>query len=248
MPAPAGPPQISTMTSCSRMSPSLMAWMAASSDTNTRAGPRWRKTPSWSIKLGSIEVLFTTEPSGVRLPWGKQTVAVRPRARALAGAMITSSGSMPSRSCRFLRSAWRRGLCSHQLRLSSSVWPGDGFDFGVEQAGSSQVEHHFGEPSCEEDLDCSEIARAVGQGIDQARNFAVHVRPVRGDRAFQSGGVGDGGQVEQQIGGASECGVGDHGVFERGLGEDVVGSEPELVQAQKCLGGTTCGVKPDGCS
>ena len=45
---------------------------------------------------------------------------------------------------------------------------GDGFHFGVEESGASQVEHHFGESSGEEDLHGGEIAGTVGQGVDQA--------------------------------------------------------------------------------
>ena len=46
---------------------------------------------------GSMDVLLMTDPSGARLPRGKQTVLVNPRSRARAGDMITSSGLMPSR-------------------------------------------------------------------------------------------------------------------------------------------------------
>ena len=49
-----------------------------------------------SISEASIAVLLMTAPSGARLPTGKHTVAVSPRARAFSGDMITSSASMPS--------------------------------------------------------------------------------------------------------------------------------------------------------
>ncbi len=70
-----------------------------------------------------MAVLLITEPSGARLPTGKQTVGVSPLDRARSGSMMTSSGSMPSRAARFLRSSWRRGLLSHQSRQVSSVSP-----------------------------------------------------------------------------------------------------------------------------
>src|ERR1035441_10023539 len=96
MPAPAGPPHISTTTSPSATLPLLMAWIAASSVTNTFAGPTCRYTPYSSTREGSMAVLLITEASGARLPTGKQMVEVKPFVRAPSGVIITSSGSMPS--------------------------------------------------------------------------------------------------------------------------------------------------------
>ena len=52
--------------------------------------------PSPSTTEGSIAVLLITDPSGARLPVGKVTVLVNPRAAAVSGSMITSSGLTPS--------------------------------------------------------------------------------------------------------------------------------------------------------
>ncbi len=70
-----------------------------------------------------MAVLLMTEPSGARLPTGKQIVEVSPRDRAQSGDMMTSPGSMPSCSVRLRRSSCRRSLCSHQSRHAPSVSP-----------------------------------------------------------------------------------------------------------------------------
>ena len=52
--------------------------------------------------------------------------------------------------------------------------------------------------------------------------------------------------MEQQVGGAAERHVGDHGVVDCGLGQDVVGSQLQLVQMEEGDGGAACGIEPDG--
>ena len=99
MPVPRGPPQVRTMMSpaliLSSSSRLLIAAIAALSERKTLARPVLRYTPSSSTTVGSIAVLLMTDPSGARLPAGKQTVLVRPRDLALSGSRITLSGSTP---------------------------------------------------------------------------------------------------------------------------------------------------------
>src|SRR3989442_6060797 len=48
---------------------------------------------------------------------------------------------------------------------------------------AAQVQHHLGHAAGHEDLHGGMTARAVGQGIDQARRGAIHADPVLdGDR------------------------------------------------------------------
>ena len=98
---------------------------------------------------------------------------------------------------------------------------GDGLGGGVEQAGAAQVQHDLGHAAGEEDLHGGVVAGAVGQRVDEARDLAVDVCPVFGGWAVEPGGVGDGGDVEQEIGRAAEGRVDDHGVADGGVGEDV---------------------------
>ena len=107
---------------CSPWSP-FNAAMASRSAVNTRADPVCRKMPSPSICFAAMDVLFTTEPSGARLPFGKQTVPVKPRWRAVAGFMMTLSGSTWSLSYRTSRTRFRLSDDSHQERLSLRDWP-----------------------------------------------------------------------------------------------------------------------------
>ncbi len=138
------------------------------------------------------------------------------------------------------------GSLSHQSRQVSRVSPETVFTRVFEQAGPSEVEHDFGQSSGEEDLHGGEVAGAVGQGVHQARDLAVDLGPIGGHGALEACGVGDGGEMQQQVGGSAEGGVGHHGVFERCLGEDVAGAEFKLMQAQDGGGGTARGVEPDG--
>ena len=54
------------------------------------------------------------------------------------------------------------------------------------------------------------------------------------------------GNVEEEIGGASEGRVNHHCVLDGGVGEDVVGSEVEFAQPKNGAGGAKRGVEPDG--
>ena len=86
MPEPIGPRQIEHEHVAGLESVrALIAAIAAGSVRNTFAGPVKRYTPSASTTDGSIAVLLITAPSGARLPLGKHTVDVRPRARRLVG-------------------------------------------------------------------------------------------------------------------------------------------------------------------
>ena len=70
-----------------------------------------------------MAVLLITAPSGARLPEGKHTVEVSPRAAASPGARITSSGSTPSRARSWARSRVRRSDDSHSSSCSPRVTP-----------------------------------------------------------------------------------------------------------------------------
>ena len=120
-----------------------------------------------------MEVLLMTEPSGARLPTGKQTVGVRPRERARSGDMMTSSGSMPSLIEQILAQRVAAWAVLPPVEVGVEGFAGDGLDGGVEQAGAAQVEHDFGHAAGEEDLHGGEVARAVGQGVDQARDWRL---------------------------------------------------------------------------
>ena len=58
--------------------------------------------------------------------------------------------------------------------------------------------------------------------------------------------MGYGGDVEEEVGRATEGGVEDHGVADGGVGEDVGGAKLGLVHAKDGAGGAGGGVEPDG--
>src|SRR5580704_120369 len=125
-------------------------------------------------------------------------VEVRPRFLAWSGEEITSSGSMPSRSCKRFLSAERRSLDSHQFRFSSSVSPLT-VRTRVSSRPARRMEHHFRDGAGEKNLDGGETLWAVGQRINEARDGAIDFGPICDTRAAELGGVRDGGDVQQKI-------------------------------------------------
>ena len=135
--------------------------------------------------------------------------------------MMTLSGSMPSRFEDERGGRLRRSDFCHQSRTSAKRLAGDGEAVFVEQAQLAQVEHDFGDATGEEDLDSGMTDGAVGERIDEARDFAVGAMPVVSRGTAQARGVGDGGDVQEEVGRAAEGGVDDHGVLHGFIGEDV---------------------------
>ncbi len=76
------------------------------------------------------------------------------------------------------------------------------------------MQHHLGHAAGQEDAHGGMADGAVGQHIDQARHGAVDAAPVFHGGARQAGGMGDGGDVQQQVGAAAKGGVDDHGVVQ----------------------------------
>ena len=107
-------------------------------------------------------------------------------------------------------------------------------------------EHDFRHAAGEKDLHGGEVARAVGKRVDEARDEAIDLNPVRDGGALKARGMGDGGQMEEQVGGTAEGSVENHGVAQSGWGEDVADADAELMQAQKSAGRAAGRVEPDG--
>ena len=145
-----------------------------------------------------------------------------PIAVARSGVRMTSSGSMPSRSSSSSRTRVRRSLRSHSSRTSPSGAPVDRLRVQPQQPEVAQVQHHLGHAAGEEDAHGRVVDGAVRQHADDARHGAVDARPVLDRRAPQARGVGDRGDVQQQVGRAAEGRVHDHRVVQRVVGDDVL--------------------------
>ena len=163
-----------------------------------------------------MAVHLMTEPSGVRLPTGKHTVEDKPRERATSGDMITSSGSMPSRSVSSLRKFWRRSLCSHQSRLASSVSPVTVFTLVSSRPARRRCSITSGTPPARNTCTVAKWRGPLGSA--STRRGTRRLTSVQSATVGRSstGHVGDGGNVQQQVGGSAECAVHHHGVVERG--------------------------------
>jgi len=64
-------------------------------------------------------------------------------------------------------------------------------------------------------------AGAVRKRIHEARNFAVDLDPICGGGTPKAGRMRDRGKVQNQIGRPAEGRVHDHGIPNRGIGQDI---------------------------
>ena len=61
----------------------------------------------------------------------------------------------------------------------------------------------------------------VRQHANEARSAAVDLLPIVHGGTAESGGVGDGGDVEEEIGAAAKGRVDGHGIANGGIGEQI---------------------------
>ena len=119
-----------------------------------------------------MAVALITEPSGAMLPTGKTTVLPRPFCARGVGAhdhavRIDAVGLLQAGARRAPALAAFPPVEDRAERLA-----GDGEDVEMEQTHPAQVEHHFGHAARHEHLHGRMIARAVGQGVHEARRHA----------------------------------------------------------------------------
>ena len=81
----------------------------------------------------------------------------------------------------------------------------------------SEMQHDFRDSSRQIHLHGSKSMGSIGQGVNKAGNLLIDRLPVLDLGAWQAGGVGDGGNVQDQVGGAPEGGMKDEGIVERGF-------------------------------
>ncbi len=186
-----------------------------------------------------------TEPSGARFPRGNVTVLVRPRSRALAGGRITSSGSIPSASNRRSRRRLRRSLESQ----ASSTAP-TGFKVAVRadssiRPRSRRCDHDLRHTAGQIGADGGVIGRAVGQNAHEPGDAEVDLVPVLDRGPGQPRRERDGGNVQEQVGRASERGVDRHGVVHGLRGENLLEGNALLHLVPKHAGRPSRHVLPD---
>ena len=125
---------------------------------------------------------------------------------------------------------------------------GHGENVGVQQAQPAEMQHHFRHSAGEERADGRMIDGAVRQDADEARHTAVDVDPIVDGRSPKPSGVGDGGDVEQEIGGTAKGRMDDHRVADAGVGDDVAAEDPPGFEFDQGLRGTHGEIGPDGFS
>ena len=166
-------------------------------------------------------MLLTTDPCGARLPRGKQTVLVRPRCAARERGHDHVIGiDAVGRKQRLAKRPPAIARFPPVERLAERD-AGGGQHVEVEQAQLAEVQHDLGHAAGQKDVHRGMADGAVGQGIDQPRHLQIDRVPIVDRGASQSGGVGDRRDVQQQIGRAAEGRMHDHGVADRGVGQNV---------------------------
>ena len=87
--------------------------------------------------------------------------------------------------------------------------------------------------------------RAIGQRIDESRDFAVNVGPVFDGRPPQAGVERHGRGVQQQVSAAAERGKDGHRILHRRVGQDVPGVNAHCLAFDQHLGRALRYVEPD---
>ena len=124
-------------------------------------------------------MLLMTEPSGARLPRGKQTVLVTPSSPGPLGRQDHVVGIDAVALAEPLPQGLRAAATSPTTRAPRPACsPADGQGVQVQQAQLAQVEHDLGHAAGQVDAERRMVDRPVGQHVDQARHAAVHLGPV----------------------------------------------------------------------
>ncbi len=172
---------------------------------------------------------------------------MRPLARAVAGGMITSSGSTPSRSRSSSRTRCRRGEASHHVqhvaeRLAGRrSAPTDRAGRGRAGAASPRARRRRGTRG---------RSGAGPFGSESTRRGTRRLTSSQSSTVgrAQAGRVRDGRDVQEQIGRAAEGGVDDHRVADGGVGHDVPHRLLAGAEGQHAAGRAAGHVEPDGLS
>ena len=97
----------------------------------------------------------------------------------------------------------------------------DGSRRAVDQPKGLEVEHHLRHTSSEEHSHRRMVDRAIGENAHEARYEVIDLDPVVDGRQGNAGGVGEGGDVEEEIRRPTERGM-DHHRVAQGSGRDDV--------------------------
>jgi len=179
------------------------------------------------------------------LPRGKVTLAVSPRCRGSFGAHDDDVGvDVVARGQQVAQDAAAIGFLP-PVDDAAERLAGDGETTFLQQSELAQVDHHLGDAAGQVDVGRGMPDGAVGQGVDQARHLAAKRGPVvdRGSANFR--GVGDGGDVQEQVGRAAEGGVDGHGIAKGCIREDVLRVDAAGLQVGDSAGGAACHFEPE---
>ena len=107
------------------------------------------------------------------------------------------------------------------------------------------MEHHLRDTPGQENLDRGMVARPIGEGVHEAGRASIDPVPILDPGRLQTGGVGDGRNVEQQVGGAPERGMDQHGVLQGCRGQDPGQGQSPFPEPHERQGRPPGRVQPD---
>ncbi len=108
--------------------------------------------------------------------------------------------------------------------------PGHRHGIFVQQTQRAQMEHYFRHAAREEGPHRRVIIRPVGQNAHQPRHLTVDARPVIDVRNSAARRMGNGRDMQQQVGRAAERGMDHHRVLNRFVGEDIACGDAAVIQ------------------
>ena len=107
------------------------------------------------------------------------------------------------------------------------------------------MQHDLGHAAGLKHLHGRMVLRAVRQRVHETRHPPADIGPVGGGRPAETCGVGDGGQVQNQVRRPAERGVGHHRVLKRGVGQDLAHRDAALFEPHQRGRRPLCHVEPD---
>ena len=138
------------------------------------------------------------------------------------------------------------GTLAPPIETSAECLSGNGDCVAIDESGIAQVKHDLGHAAGKKDLHGGEIARAIGERIDETRHLTIYFGPIRCGGTLQARGMGNGGDMQQEVGGTAERGMKHHRIANRRFCQDLFGADPQPVQAQNGAARAAGYVKPDG--
>ncbi len=109
----------------------------------------------------------------------------------------------------------------------------NGHNVLVQQAELAEFEHNLGHAASHEGHSRRVVNRADRHDGNDARHGAVDASPILNGRTLNASGESDSREVQQQVSGATEGCVNDHGILDSLVGNDVLGGNALVLEVEQ---------------